>query len=400
MHATTGLWTTAGGTLAAALLVGGCGKIKRAEVANSARSRAAAHRQQAACGSAEAYDRLKGVLFDAATAAQPAARAKLDTLADYSFVRMTNPVVAGSDATLQITRCHGRMILQMPAAASPAFGGEHSLQAEVDYTAQASADGHGLVYQVIGAEPIIARLAAFDLAGAAYRPPPAIDAQEGAADAPPLAVVADARPSGGAGGPDPLAPSGSVLPTRSVAPTPAVSHERPAGADITGPPRPPTVREVVPVVRRRQRPQPMPDRVAAAEPPARDYGRREYRPGGGQEYPRAIDRDDVPGANGSEETVRAFYAALGAGDGVTASAQVVPEKRIGRIYSPDAISRFYGRLPEPLRIENIVPLDRGSYRVAYRYATGRSRCEGTAIVNVTNRGGQTLIRSIRALNGC
>lgn len=101
-----------------------------------------------------------------------------------------------------------------------------------------------------------------------------------------------------------------------------------------------------------------------------------------------------------EDAVRAFYQALGAGDGGAASPQVIPEKRSSRTYSPDAISRFYGRLAEPLRLTGIVPLAHGTYRVSYRYSTGRSRCEGNAVVRVANRGGRDLIRSINALNGC
>nr|WP_295662111.1 hypothetical protein [Polymorphobacter sp.] len=368
MRAITSLRGGGGIALAAALAVAGCGKIKPTEAADPAKIRAAAHRQQAACSSAEAYDRLKGVMFDQATAAQPAARAKLDTLADYSFVRMTNPVVAGSDPALQITRCHGCMVLELPSAAGPAFGGEHSLQADVDYTAQAAADGHGLVYQLKGAEPIVTRLAAFNLGGGAYRPPPAIDEQQAAPGAPPPMTVADARPPDGPGAPDPLAPA---------------ARGAPQG------PSDPAVREAVPVIRHRLPPQPTPDRVVvkAEAPLPRDDAYRKSR------------RDNRAGGGG-EETVRTFYNALGTGDGETASAQVVPEKRGGRVYSPGAISRFYGRLPEPLRLRDIVPLAGGSYRVTYRYSTGRSHCDGTSIVNLTSRGGGPLIRSIRALSDC
>ncbi len=403
MGAMRGLWTGGGIALTATLALGGCGKIKPTEVTDTSKVRAAAHRQQAACGSAEAYDRLKSVLFDQAIAAQPSASAKLDTLADYSFVRMTNPVVAGSDPALEITRCHGRIVLEMPSAASTAFGGEHSLQADIDYTAQAAADGRGLVYQVRGAEPIVARLAAFDLRGGAYRPPPAIDEQGSASETPPPTVVADARPSGGSEALNRLAQSTRVTPQggdgapirAAVPPRPALRVEQPVDAEGATRAGLPVVRGVVPFIQHRPPHEPIRDHVAITtdQPAPRDYGRREYRGDNG--------RDDRPGRiGGGEETVRAFYDALGSGDGETASAQIVPEKRGGRTYSPSAISRFYGRLPEPLRIQDIVPLTGGSYRVIYRYATGRSHCDGLAIVNLTNRGGDRLIRSIRALRDC
>ena len=68
--------------------------------------------------------------------------------------------------------------------------------------------------------------------------------------------------------------------------------------------------------------------------------------------------------------------------------------------SPGAISRFYGQLPEPLKLTAIVPVAGGAFRVTYRYSAGRSRCNGSAVVRLTNRGGRNLIRSIQALTGC
>lgn len=99
-------------------------------------------------------------------------------------------------------------------------------------------------------------------------------------------------------------------------------------------------------------------------------------------------------------TVRAFYAALGRGDGEEASALVVPEKRTSRAFSADAMTRFYGALPQPVRLTRISPLSSRSFRVAYRYSAGSSPCNGEAVVTVASRGNQSLILSIRALSGC
>ena len=101
-----------------------------------------------------------------------------------------------------------------------------------------------------------------------------------------------------------------------------------------------------------------------------------------------------------EATVRAFYSALGAGNGEQASAQIIPQKRSSRAFSPEGMSQFYGGLAEPIRLTAIEPLDRGTYRVRYRYSAGRSRCNGSAIVSVTSGGRRDFIRSIRALSGC
>lgn len=110
--------------------------------------------------------------------------------------------------------------------------------------------------------------------------------------------------------------------------------------------------------------------------------------------------EPAPSGDGGETAVRAFYHALGRGDGGTASALVVAEKRSAQAFSPQAISRFYGRLPEPLRLTSITPIAGGAYRVTYRYSAGRSPCDGAAVVSVASRDGRNLIRSIKALNGC
>ena len=81
----------------------------------------------------------------------------------------------------------------------------------------------------------------------------------------------------------------------------------------------------------------------------------------------------VSAREAGENTVQAFYSALSAGDGVAASALIIPEKRESRAFSPDAISRFYGRLAEPLTLTEVEPVSNNVYRVSYRYSAGRSR---------------------------
>ena len=106
------------------------------------------------------------------------------------------------------------------------------------------------------------------------------------------------------------------------------------------------------------------------------------------------------GDRSGEITVRAFYAALGRGDGAEASAQVVPEKRGSPTYSADAMSRFYGALPQPIRLTRIEPVDSSSFRVSYRYAAGKTPCNGEAVIAIARREGRSFIQSIRALRGC
>ena len=102
-----------------------------------------------------------------------------------------------------------------------------------------------------------------------------------------------------------------------------------------------------------------------------------YRPPPAQRpkrpLPDLFDGEDGDGA------VRAFYSVLPAGDGATASAHIIPEKQANRAFSPEAMSRFYGRLPQPIQLTGIAPAGRGKCRVRYRYSAGRSRCNGSAV---------------------
>jgi hypothetical protein len=336
------------GHLAFALgvVLGGCDKFKRTDPAQASRARAEVKRQQAACGSASAADRLKNAIFDRAIAERTRDRANLDVLADYSVARLQDPVVSGQDRSLDITRCKGRFILDLPPGAEPGFAGQHELQAQLDYTAQASADGNGLVYQQKGAEQIVAKLAAFRLGTQAYRPPPAIDELDAS-----TAVAADA------------APAATEAPGES--PRPAI-----------------------------QAPVPVDRRTHLRTPRSATSG------GAAQEGTSIPAQQTSTSSPTSEATVRAFYSALHSGNGAAAASQVVPEKRSGGPYSPAAMSRFYGHLREPIRLTGIVPLRGGAYRVQYHYSAGRSECNGSAVVRLTKREGRDLIGSIHAQNGC
>jgi len=98
--------------------------------------------------------------------------------------------------------------------------------------------------------------------------------------------------------------------------------------------------------------------------------------------------------------VQNFYAALGQGDGATASSLVIPQKRAGN-YAPAALSNFYGHMAQPLQLRavSVTGPNMVLARYSFVYAGGRA-CNGAANVRTTQVGGQTLIASIQALNGC
>jgi len=112
-----------------------------------------------ACSSTATYDRLKELAFDEAARIRGQDPRELDALAAASVVRMEDPVPKSRDDNLNVTVCRGRFILELPPGVENAFDGERRLTAEIEYAAQAAADGSGLVYHMEGAEPIIYRLA-------------------------------------------------------------------------------------------------------------------------------------------------------------------------------------------------------------------------------------------------
>ncbi|HEY0012540.1 MAG TPA: hypothetical protein VGB79_06755 [Allosphingosinicella sp.] len=112
-----------------------------------------------ACSSSGTYDRLKELAFDEAARIRNQDPRELDALAAASVVRMENPVPKSRDENLNVTVCQGRFILELPPGVENAFDGQRRLTADIEYAAQAAADGSGLVYHMEGAEPIVYRLA-------------------------------------------------------------------------------------------------------------------------------------------------------------------------------------------------------------------------------------------------
>ena len=158
-----------------------------------------AAREQAlkqACASPATFNRLKEIIFDQAVRIRNADPGNLDTLAAHAVVRMERPIVKSRDEDLNITVCSGRLILELPPGSEGAFGGQRRLAADIEYAAQAAADRSGMVYQLNGAEPIIYRLAAFDLKGRQLQLPgqPAEQEYAEAGPAPAPAPRAEAEP--------------------------------------------------------------------------------------------------------------------------------------------------------------------------------------------------------------
>lgn len=197
--------------LAIILFSPACEKLepKPAEDAPKERAEARYRSVRAACASQASYDRLKALIFAKAEQVSGGDAGLLDRLAASTVVRMEAPRVKSRDEALDVTVCTGRLIIELPPGEEDAFSGERRVASDVEYAAQATADGSKLVYQLDGADPIIYRLAAIDLANArAASPPPA----------PPETEVATARVAPPPVAAPPVAPA--PAPVRRAAPVP------------------------------------------------------------------------------------------------------------------------------------------------------------------------------------
>lgn len=181
--------------VAAGLALGGCDWMKEKEPPEPKGERELVdeHRERIrkACASEATYDRLKELIFDEAARIGEGDPRRLDPIAAESVVRMEEPLVKSRDETLNVTVCTGRFVLELPPGAENAFDGRNRLTADVEYAAQAAADGSGLVYQIDGAEPIVYRLATVSAPHSAIPRPP--DPQAAVSQSAPGRVTA--RPS-------------------------------------------------------------------------------------------------------------------------------------------------------------------------------------------------------------
>ena len=209
---------------AAATLVGGCDWMRKpAPPQQKTKAELAAEQRERirkACASGGTYARLKELVFDEAARIRKSDPRNLDPLAAAAVVRMEEPVVKSRDDSLNVTVCTGHFVLELPPGAENAFDNERRLTADVEYAAQAAADGSGLVYQMDGAEPIIYRLATVGLHG----PLPRIAAvAPGTAPNPPPAVIPTYPPPA----PEPLPEAAPPARPRPVlkAPPPPVAGQ-------------------------------------------------------------------------------------------------------------------------------------------------------------------------------
>ncbi|WP_460451425.1 hypothetical protein [Alsobacter sp. SYSU BS001988] len=196
--------------------------------------------------------------------------------------------------------------------------------------------------------------------------------------------------------PQPEAPAATVPPPPPYYPPPVARAEPPAEAAPAPPaPAPGRSAEV-----EAPAPVPLPPPRARPEPPRPDPSVADLETAARQPPARMEDEaaDRAPGARGA---VAGFYRALGHGDGIAAARYLIPEKRGRGPFSAAAMSRFYGGLRSPLRLEGVREIGPSTLRARYTFAArDGSVCHGDAVISVRQGSSGPLIESIRALSGC
>ncbi|WP_406857980.1 hypothetical protein ABEG18_10320 [Alsobacter sp. KACC 23698] len=192
-------------------------------------------------------------------------------------------------------------------------------------------------------------------------------------------------------------PAATVPPPPAYYPPPVARAEPPAEAEpAPAPGRSAEVEAPAPV------PLPPPRTAARARPelPRPDPSVADLETAARQP-PARLEDDAAERAPGARGAVAGFYRALGRGDGIEAARYLIPEKRGRGPFSAAAMSRFYGGLRSPLRLEGVREIGPGTLRARYTFAArDGSVCRGDAVISVREGSSGPLIESIRALSGC
>ena len=118
------------------------------------------------CGSQGTYDLIKRELFRRAAALRGNDAAAFTKLAAYAVVRVDRPLLDSEDDQTSAISCSGSLTLDLPPGVA-VIGGRRSLNADIGYALQPSADGNGEVLTLTRADAIITPLATLARVGGA-----------------------------------------------------------------------------------------------------------------------------------------------------------------------------------------------------------------------------------------
>ena len=144
------------------------------------------------CAAQSTYDLIKRDLFRRAAALRGSDQAAFDKLAAYAVVRIDQPLLDSEDDGTGAIACSGTLTLDLPPGVA-VVGGRRTLNADIGYTLQRSADGNGEVLTLTRADAIITPLATLARVGRPASDPLAPGAADPLSPAP-LPTDLDAAP--------------------------------------------------------------------------------------------------------------------------------------------------------------------------------------------------------------
>ena len=187
------------------------------------------------CAAQSTYDLIKRDLFRRAAALRGSDQAAFDRIASYSVVRVDQPLLDSEDDRTGAVACSGTLTLDLPPGVA-VVGGRRTLNADIGYALQRSADGNGEVLTLTRADAVItplATLARLEQPEGDQLAPAAPDQLEPAPSMSPRPDEADLRqaplppPATRADTPPPAPPSRTTTEMRP-APSPAPTAARPS----------------------------------------------------------------------------------------------------------------------------------------------------------------------------
>lgn len=122
------------------------------------------------CAAQSTYDLIKRELFRRAAALRGSDQAAFDKIAAYAVVRIDRPLLASEDQGTGAVGCTGSLTLDLPPGVA-VVGGRGTLNADIGYTLQRSADGNGEMLTLTNADPIVTPLATLARVGGAALDP-------------------------------------------------------------------------------------------------------------------------------------------------------------------------------------------------------------------------------------
>ncbi|OYX29744.1 MAG: hypothetical protein B7Y99_12635 [Caulobacterales bacterium 32-69-10] len=120
------------------------------------KTKAVATGPAAVCASEESAATLKKIIFDKARdLASGPSKLAMSRVSELSTLKLERPVVDTIDEATGKTSCSSLIRLTFPVGAIRSLGADSQTSFEGTYTVQPAADGSGMVYALVGANPII-----------------------------------------------------------------------------------------------------------------------------------------------------------------------------------------------------------------------------------------------------